>query len=110
MTTPGKWGGSQVSNPKYRNYFVYVLIAIAVVAIIIGVRNNSQPTQELKISELANKIIHGDPITSIDVVHNEVHVNYGTGTQPPTAHRHPTTTLQPQLYPYDVTPQHPANL
>ncbi len=99
-----------MSNPKYRNYFVYVLIAIAVVAIIIGVRNNSQPTQELKISELANKIIHGDPITSIDVVQNEVHVNYGSGTQPAIAHRDPTTTLEQQLESYGVTPQQIAKL
>ena len=66
-----------MNNPRFRNYFVYILIGIAVLAIILGVRNNGPATTELKISELAQQIKDGKPISAISVVgQSEVRVTY----------------------------------
>jgi len=83
---------------------VYALIAIAILAIIFGVRNNGSTTQELKISELAKDIRDGKAIASIQVVQNEVRVNYSNGT-PSITHKDPSSTLEQQLQAYGVTPE-----
>jgi cell division protease FtsH len=70
-------GFFQVNNPRFRNLFVYILIGIAILAIFLGVRNNSPASSELKISDLANQVKLGTPsIASISVVQNEVRVTY----------------------------------
>jgi cell division protease FtsH len=100
-----------VNNPRFRNLFVYVLIAIAVMAIILGVRNNNPQTSELKISELAERIKNNpQSIVSIAVVQNEIQITY-TGNQPKAVTRKdPSSTLEEQLQAYGVTPADIAKL
>ncbi len=87
-----------------------VLIGIAILAIFVGLRNNSPTTSELKISELANKIRNGDTISSIKVIQNEIQVNYANGVTPAVAHIGPNTTLEQQLETYGVTPDQISKL
>ncbi|MEP7286323.1 MAG: ATP-dependent zinc metalloprotease FtsH [Chloroflexota bacterium] len=92
-----------MNSSRLRNIFVYVLIGIAVLAIIFGVRNNGAATSELKISDLANKIKSGDPIASIQVNQNEVRVNYNNNTPTAITRKDPSSTLEQQLQAYGVT-------
>jgi cell division protease FtsH len=93
-----------MNSSRLRNVFVYVLIGIAILAIIFGVRNNAPAPSELKISELASQIKSGeDKIASIQVVQNEIRVNYKSGTAPAITHKDPSTTLEQQLSAYGVT-------
>src|SRR5215217_519573 len=93
-----------VNSSRLRNIFVYALIAIAILAIIFGVRNNGPTNQELKISELARDIKGGKAIASIMVVQNEIRVNYANGN-PSVTHKDPSSTLEQQLQAYGVTPE-----
>jgi cell division protease FtsH len=90
--------------------FVYILIAIAVMAIILGVRNNNPTTTELKISELANQIKNGTPIVSISVVQNEVRVTYSNNQPPAITRKDPSATLEQQLKDFGVTDEQIARL
>jgi cell division protease FtsH len=86
-----------VNNPRFRNLFVYVLIGIAVLAIILGVRSNGPAPQELTISEFAKQITAGVPgIQQISVVQNDVHVLYTNG-QVAVTQKDPNNGLEEQL-------------
>lgn len=94
-----------MNNPRVRNLFVYVLIIIAVGAIILSVRNTAQPAQELKISDLAAQIRPGSQqqnITSIDVVQNDIRVTYANGKTAVTR-KDPSLPLVDQLKGFGVT-------
>ena len=69
-----------MNSSRFRNIFVYVLIGIAILAIFVGLRNNSPTTSELKISELANKIKNG---TSRANVGDGVAIKSQAPTAPP---------------------------
>jgi cell division protease FtsH len=99
-----------VNNPRFRNLFVYILIGIAVLAIILGVRNNGPATTELKISELANQIKNGTPIAAISVVQNEVRVTYSSNQPPAITRKDPAATLEDQLKSLGVPPEKIASL
>jgi cell division protease FtsH len=100
-----------VNNPRYRNLFVYILIGIAVLAIILGVRNNGPATTELKISELANQIKNGTPIANITVSgQTEVQVTYSSNQPPAITRKDPTATLEDQLKSLGVPPEKIASL
>jgi cell division protease FtsH len=86
-----------VNNPRFRNLFVYILIAIAVMAIILGVRNNNPTTTELKISELAQQIKNNTPIVSLAVIQQEVRVTYGNNQPPAITRKDPMVSLEEQL-------------
>lgn len=68
---------NSVNNPRFRNLFVWILIAVALLVIFFGVRNNNQTATELKLSELAAQIRNGTPrISSIEVLGDEVRIIY----------------------------------
>jgi cell division protease FtsH len=72
-----------VNNPRFRNIFIYVLIGIAILVIVFGVRGTNAPTSDLKIGELARMINDSGErakIVSIDVSQNEVRVTRENGT------------------------------
>ncbi len=86
-----------MNNPRFRNLFVYILIGIAVLAIILGVRSNGPAPQELTISDLAAQIRAGTPaIQQIAVVDNDVHITYANGLEAIT-HKDPDNGLEEQL-------------
>jgi len=94
-----------VNNPRYRNLFVYVLIGIALLAIILGIRNNSQPTRDLAITDLANLIkddSRRSTINQILVSQNEVRVMYNSG-QVDVARKDSSQPLPEQLTALGVT-------
>lgn len=86
-----------MNNPRFRNVFVYILIGIAIMAIILGVRNNGPAAQELRISELAAQVNAGTPrIQEVSVVQNDVRVTYASG-QVAITHKSPANSLEEQL-------------
>jgi cell division protease FtsH len=88
-----------VNNPRFRNLFIWILIAVALVAIFLGVRGGGSNANELKLSELAQQIISGTPrITAIAVAQNEVRVTYAGSNRPPAISRKdPSMPLPEQL-------------
>ncbi len=99
-----------MNNPRFRNLFVYILIAIAVMAIILGVRNNNPTTTELKISDLAKQIKDGVPIVSLAVVQNEVRITYGNNLPPAITRKDPATDFPAQLKALGVSEEQIARL
>ena len=71
-----------MNNPRFRNIFIYVLIGIAILVIVFGVRSSGQQTNDLSIGRLA-QMIESDSdrsrITSIDVSQNDVRVTMNDG-------------------------------
>ncbi len=99
------------NNPRFRNLFVYILIAIAVMAIILGVRNNNPTTTELKISELATQIKNGVQFASIKVEQtNLVTVQYANNQTPAITRKDQMVTLEQQLKGFGVTDEQIARL
>jgi cell division protease FtsH len=99
-----------VNSSRFRNFFVYILIGIALIAIFVGFRNNSPTATELKISELASKIKNNDPIASIAVVQNDIRVTFANGQQPAITRKDPSATFEQQLQEYGVTTEQLAKL
>ena len=100
-----------MNNPRFRNVFVYILIAIAVIAIILGVRGSSPAAQELTISDLAAQVRAGTPaIAQISVVGlSDVHVQY-SNSQTAITHKDPNTNLETQLVALGVSKDTIPNL
>ncbi|HRE47279.1 MAG TPA: ATP-dependent zinc metalloprotease FtsH [Aggregatilineales bacterium] len=72
---------NSVNNPRFRNFILYSVIAVAVIFLFLSLRSSSQPTTELKLSELALQIRNGTPrITAIEVSENSVRVTYANQT------------------------------
>jgi cell division protease FtsH len=92
-----------VTNPRFRNLFVYILIGIAVLAIFLGVRNNNTSSTELRLSELAAQIKNGTPrITAIQVMQNDVRITYANQTVA-MSRKEPSAPLIDQLMSFGVT-------
>ncbi len=93
-----------MNNPRFRNVFIYLFIAIALAAIILGVRSSSPALQDLKLSELANKI-KSDPtsIAALTVTQNDVKVTFNNNQQPAITRKDPALPLVDQLKALGVT-------
>ena len=52
----GRVERTAVNNPRFRNIFIYVLIGIAILVIVFGVRSSGQQTNDLSIGRLAQMI------------------------------------------------------
>ncbi len=98
-----------MNSSRFRNFFVYILIGIALIAIFVGLRNNNPTSTELKISELAGKIKNNDTIASIAVIQNDVRVTFANGSTAVTR-KDPSTTLESQLQDFGVTKDQIAKL
>ena len=86
-----------MNNPRFRNIFVYILIGIAILAIILGVRNNGPTASDLRISELAGQINAGTPrIKEIAVIQNDVRVTYNDD-HIAISRKDPSSTLEEEL-------------
>ncbi len=88
-----------MNTPRFRNLFIWILIGVALVAILVSVRGGGSNANELKLSELAQQIISGTPrISAIAVVQNEVRVTYVGSNRPPAISRKdPSMPLPEQL-------------
>ncbi|MCC7206788.1 MAG: ATP-dependent zinc metalloprotease FtsH [Anaerolineae bacterium] len=92
-----------MNNPRFRNLFVYVLIGIAVIAIFLGVRNNSPAATEITLSELASQLRNGTPrIASVQVIQDDVRVQYANQTVA-MSRKEPSLPLVDQLTSLGVT-------
>lgn len=92
-----------VNNPRIRNIVIWVLIAALVLGVFITFRPNSQPTTDLKFSQLVQDIKDGQPqIVSIDVYQNEVRATY-PGNEIRVTRKDPTSSLAEQLVAFGVT-------
>ncbi len=98
-----------MTNSKYRNYVIYVLIGIAILAVLVGVRNNTPPLPELTVGELAAKIKSGEPIDSIQVNQDAATIIFGDSPAA-VVHLAPGHSLEELLTAYDVTPAQLSHL
>ncbi|MEK7312078.1 MAG: ATP-dependent zinc metalloprotease FtsH [Chloroflexota bacterium] len=92
-----------VNNPRVRNIFVYVLILLAIGAILWSVRNQSQQAKPITLSELAISMARGE-VEKISVSGDDLTVTYRDKTLPTaTARKEPTSTGPEQLVALGVT-------
>jgi len=98
-----KKGRPIVNNPRVRNIFVYVLILLAIGAILWSVRNQSQQAKPITLSELAISMARGE-VEKISVSGDDLTVTYRDKTLPTaTARKEPTSTGPEQLVALGVT-------
>ncbi len=98
-----KKGRPIVNNPRVRNIFVYVLILLAIGAILWSVRNQSQQAKPITLSELAISMERGE-VEKISVSGDDLTVTYRDKTLPTaTARKEPTSTGPEQLVALGVT-------
>jgi len=67
-----------LENPRIRNSFVYVLILVALGAILYSVRSQSAPKTELSLSEVAEQIERGN-VENIVVAEDDLTVHFRSG-------------------------------
>ncbi|HLB45582.1 MAG TPA: cell division protein FtsH, partial [Anaerolineales bacterium] len=92
-----------MNNPRVRNIFVYVLILLAIGAILWSVRNQSQQAKPITLSELAISMARGE-VEKISVSGDDLTVTYRDKTLPTaTARKEPTSTGPEQLVALGVT-------
>ena len=98
-----KKGRPIVNNPRVRNIFVYVLILLAIGAILWSVRNQNQQAKPITLSELAISMARGE-VEKISVTGDDLTVTYRDKTLPTaTARKEPTSTGPEQLVALGVT-------
>jgi cell division protease FtsH len=94
-----------VNNPRVRNIFVYVLILLAIGAILWSVRQNTGQAKQITLSDLATSINRGE-IESISVNGDDLTVTYRETSQgTATVRKEPTSTAPEQLVALGVTPE-----
>lgn len=100
-----KKGRPIVNNPRIRNIFVYVLILLAIGAILWSVRNQTQPSKEITLSELAVSIERGE-IEKISVSGDDLNVTFKDKALPAAkARKEPVSTAPEQLVALGVSPE-----
>jgi cell division protease FtsH len=95
-----------VDSSKLRNGFVYLLILVAIVAILWSYRSQSPQTEELAISELAAKMRAGEvDEIAVDNDGRELTIELENGTTV-LSQKEPGTTVEEVLAVYGVEPNH----
>ncbi len=84
-----------MNNPRVRNIFVYVLILLAIVAILWSVRSQTQQSKPLTLSELAQALKRGE-VEKISVSGDDITVTRRDGSIA-VARKEPTSTATEQL-------------
>lgn len=99
-----KKGRPSVNNPRVRNIFVYVLILVAIGAILWSVRQNSTQAKQITLSDLSASINRGE-IESVSVNGDDLTVTYrekNLGTA--IVRKESTSTAPEQLVALGATP------
>jgi cell division protease FtsH len=100
-----KKGRPTVNNPRVRNIFVYVLILVAIGAILWSVRQNSTQAKQITLSDLTASINRGE-IESVSVNDDDLTVTYREKSLGTAIVRKETTSTAPeQLVALGATPE-----
>lgn len=68
-----------MKNPRYRNYIVWLLVIVMILAIVIGVSNNSNRRNEISTTTLVSKINAGD-VKAIERADTKLKITYEDDT------------------------------
>jgi len=101
-----KKGRPSVNNPRVRNIFVYVLILVAIGAILWSVRNQSQQSKPISLSEVVAAINNGN-VEKISVSGDDMTITFSdrTALGAATARKEPTSTGAEQLAALGASPE-----
>ncbi len=103
-----KKGRPIVNNPRVRNIFVYVLILLAIGAILWSFRSQATQAKPLTISEVATAITRGE-IDKISVSGDDLNITFKDKSTA-TARKEPVSTAPEQLTALGVAPEAMANV
>jgi cell division protease FtsH len=92
-----------VNNPRVRNIFVYVLILLAIGAILWSVRSQNQQVKVLTLSDVATSMAKGT-VEKISVLDDDITVTFKDQTTA-VARKEPTSTAAEQLAALGVSPE-----
>ena len=92
-----------MNNPRVRNIFVYVLILMAIGAILWSVRSQGQQTESLTLSELAQAMQQGR-VEKISISGEDLNVTFTNG-ELATTRKEPSSTGPDQLAALGVSPE-----
>ena len=93
-----------MNNPRVRNIFVYVSIFVAIIAILWSVRNNTQQTDQMTLSEVAQAIKEGK-VSEISVSGDDITVTFVDKNQKDAiARKEPSSTAPEQLAALGISP------
>jgi cell division protease FtsH len=98
-----KKGRPIVNNPRIRNIFVYVLILLAIGAILWSFRSQSGQAKNLTISEVATAITRGE-VDTISVSGDDLNITFKDKSTA-TARKEPVSTAPEQLTALGVSPE-----
>ncbi|MBI2976713.1 MAG: ATP-dependent zinc metalloprotease FtsH [Chloroflexi bacterium] len=92
-----------MNNPRVRNIFVYVLILLAIGAILWSVRSQNQQVKVLTLSDVATSMAKGT-VEKISVLGDDITVTFKDQTTA-VARKEPTSTAAEQLAALGVSPE-----
>ncbi len=92
-----------MTNPRYRNLFVYSLIGIAVVLILLSFRGGGGNAMEISLSRLVEDINAGR-VQSIEVVEDELTIEYRDSNRTAISRKDPSAPVTEQLLNLGVEP------
>ncbi len=92
-----------MNNPRVRNIFVYVLILLAIGAILWSVRSQNQQVKVLTLSDVATGMARGT-VEKISVLGDDITVTFKDQTTA-VARKEPTSTAAEQLAALGVSPE-----
>ncbi len=92
-----------MNNPRVRNIFVYVLILLAIGAILWSVRSQNQQVKVLTLSDVATSMAKGT-VEKISVLDDDITVTFKDQTTA-VARKEPTSTAAEQLAALGVSPE-----
>jgi cell division protease FtsH len=92
-----------VTNPRYRNFFVYALVGIAVVLILLSFRSSGSSAMEISLSRLVEDINAGR-VQSIEVVEDELTIEYRDSNRTAISRKDPSAPVTEQLLNLGVEP------
>jgi cell division protease FtsH len=98
-----KKGRPNVNNPRVRNIFVYVLILLAIGAILWSFRSQASQAKNLTISEVATAITRGE-IDTISISGDDLNITF-VDKSTATARKEPVSTAPEQLTALGVSPE-----
>ncbi len=92
-----------MTNPRYRNFFVYALVGIAVVLILLSFRGSGSSAMEISLSRLVEDINAGR-VQSIEVVEDELTIEYRDSNRTAISRKDPSAPVTEQLLNLGVEP------
>jgi cell division protease FtsH len=98
-----------VNSARLRSIFIYVLIGVAVVALLLQFQRQSSTTNEVSLTQLAAEINSGE-VAKIVIDENTLYVTYRNDKPEAESRKEPTSTAFEQLAALNVSPERLENV